>query len=214
MLRHHNHNLLINHQREKRINVMVYFAQNTQKCGKVKLFKLMYFLDFEHYKQIGRSVTGLNYYAWPLGPVPVDLYAEFDLPAPDMLNRVQFEPIPIKNGLMIYIKPLAEFDKSYFSKRELRLMEHLANQYFETSAEGIIEATHLEHKPWQRVYIQEGKKQQLIPYEYVLTSAEKEVIKELSQAHQEIVSNFLRFLVHYWLMIILGFLMAILVKKF
>ncbi len=51
MLEHNNHGL-INHQREKLINVMVYFAQNTQKCGKIKLFKLMYFLDFEHYKQI------------------------------------------------------------------------------------------------------------------------------------------------------------------
>ena len=190
MLEHNNHGL-ITHQREKLINVMVYFAQNTQKCGKVKLFKLMYFLDFEHYKQIGRSVTGLDYYAWPMGPVPVDLYAEFDVPAPDMLNCVQFEPIPVKNGLMLFIQPIAEFDNRYFSKRELRLMADLATQYFETSAEDIIEASHLEHQPWQRVYIQEGKKQQLIPYEYVLTSEEKEVISELSQAHQEMLRNFL-----------------------
>jgi len=143
MLEPKNHGLLRNHQREKLINVMVYFAQNTQKCGKVKLFKLMYFLDFEHYKQIGRSVTGLNYYAWPMGPVPVDLYAEFD--------------------------------NSYFSKRELRLMEQLASQYYETSAEEMIEASHLEHKP----------------YEYALTPKEKEVISELSQEHQEMLSNFL-----------------------
>jgi len=186
-----NNQLLRNHQREKLINVMVYFAQNTQKCGKVKLFKLMYFLDFEHYKQIGRSVTGLNYYAWPMGPVPVDLYAEFDVPAADMLSRVQFELIPVKNGVMIYIKPVAEFDNSHFSKRELHLMEQLASQYYETSADEIIEASHLEHKPWQRVYIQEGKKQQLIPYEYALTQKEKEVISELSQGHQEMLSNFL-----------------------
>ncbi len=190
MLKHNNHGLLINHQREKLINVMVYFAQNTQKCGKVKLFKLMYFLDFEHYRQIGRSVTGLNYYAWPMGPVPVDLYAEFDVPAADMLSRVQFESISVKNGLMINIKPIAEFDPSHFSKRELRLMEQQANQYHNTSAEEMIEATHLEYKPWQRVYIIEGKKQQLIPYEYVLTPTEKDVISELSQEHQEMVRNF------------------------
>ena len=184
-------NLLRSHQREKLINVMISFAHNTKKCGKVKLFKLMYFLDFEHYKQTGRSVTGLNYYAWPMGPVPVDLYAEFDLPAVDMLSSVQFEPIPIKNGLMIYIKPIAEFDNSYFSKRELRIMDELASEYYDTSAEDMIEATHLEHKPWQRVYIQEGKKQQLIPYEYVLTTKEKELISELKQEHQEMLSNFL-----------------------
>ncbi|RKZ83264.1 MAG: hypothetical protein DRR19_19395 [Candidatus Parabeggiatoa sp. nov. 1] len=186
-----NHGLLITHQREKLINVMVYFAQHTQKCGKVKLFKLMYFLDFEHYKQIGRSVTGLNYYAWPLGPVPVALYAEFDVPAADMVNCIHFEARSVKNGVMIYIQPVAEFDKSHFSQRELRLMQTLASTYHEASAEDLIEATHLEPKPWQRVYIQQGKKLQLIPYEYALTSVEKEVVNELSQAHQEMLSNFL-----------------------
>lgn len=191
MLEHNNHGLLITHQREKLINVMVYFAKHTQKCGKVKLFKLMYFLDFEHYKQIGRSVTSLNYYAWPLGPVPVELYAEFDVPATDMASHLHFELIHVKNGIMIYIKPLAEFDKSHFSQRELRLMQELASTYNETSAEEMIEASHLEHKPWQHVYIQEGKKLQIIPYEYVLTHAEKDVISKLNQEHQEMLSNFL-----------------------
>jgi uncharacterized phage-associated protein len=70
-------------------------------------------------------------------------------------------------------------------------MEQLANQYDNSSAEQMIEATHLEHKPWQRVYLIEGKKQQLIPYEYVLTVPEQEIINELSQEHQEMVRNFL-----------------------
>ncbi|WP_217994559.1 Panacea domain-containing protein [Rodentibacter caecimuris] len=37
---------------------------------------MLYFLDFEHYKQVGRSVTGLDYSAWKMGPVPVDLHEE------------------------------------------------------------------------------------------------------------------------------------------
>jgi uncharacterized phage-associated protein len=126
-----------------------------------------------------------------MGPVPVDLYAEFDVPTADMLSCIQFDSIPVKNGLMLFIQPIAEFDNRYFSKRKLRLMAQLVNQYNDTSAEEIIEASHLEHKPWQRVYIQEGKKQQLIPYEYVLTSAEKKVISELNQEHQEMLRNFL-----------------------
>ena len=191
MLKHDNHSLLRNHEREKMINVMVYFAQYTLKCGKVKLFKLMYFLDFEHYKQIGRSVTGLNYYAWPMGPVPVDLYAEFDIPAVDMLNSIRFESIPIKNNLMISIKAVAKFDNRYFSKREFRIMEALATEYYEATANDMIETSHLEHHPWQRVYIQEGKKQQLIPYDYALTPKEKEFITEQQQEHQEMLSNFL-----------------------
>jgi hypothetical protein len=53
--------MLINHEREKLIQSVIYFAKNTEFCGKVKLFKLLYFLDFEHYKMTGRSVTGLKY---------------------------------------------------------------------------------------------------------------------------------------------------------
>ena len=108
-----------------------------------------------------------------------------------MLSRVQFEAIPVKNGVMMNIKPITEFDNSYFSKRELHIMEDLASQYYDTSSEDLIEASHLEHKPWQRVYIQEGKKQQLIPYEYVLSPKEKEPISELNHEHQEMLSNFL-----------------------
>lgn len=59
--------MLITHDREKLINTIIYFAIHVKKCGKIKLFKLLYFLDFEHYKQTGRSVTGLDYYAWKMG---------------------------------------------------------------------------------------------------------------------------------------------------
>ena len=53
----------IDHSREKLINAILYFVKNTQNCGKLKTLKLLYFLDFIHYKEIGRSVTGLEYYA-------------------------------------------------------------------------------------------------------------------------------------------------------
>ena len=40
--------MLINHEREKLINAIIYFAKNTRFLGKTKLCKLLYFLDFEH----------------------------------------------------------------------------------------------------------------------------------------------------------------------
>jgi hypothetical protein len=59
--------MLITYERNKLINAIVYFAQNTQHLGKTKLFKLLYLLDFEHFRQTGRSVTGLDYYACCVG---------------------------------------------------------------------------------------------------------------------------------------------------
>jgi hypothetical protein len=75
--------MLITHEREKLINAILFFVEHTLHTGKTKLFKLLYLLDFEHYRETGRSVTGLSYYAWKLGPVPVALDEEIDEPAAD-----------------------------------------------------------------------------------------------------------------------------------
>ena len=59
--------MLIDHHREKLINAIIFFLQNTKYCGKTKLFKLLYLLDFMHFRATGRSVTGMKYYAWGHG---------------------------------------------------------------------------------------------------------------------------------------------------
>lgn len=61
--------MLTNHERQKLVEAVLYFATNVKKLGKVKLFKLLYFLDFEHFRDTGRSVTGMDYVAWKMGPV-------------------------------------------------------------------------------------------------------------------------------------------------
>src|SRR3972149_1376061 len=82
--------MLLSHEREKLINAIIFFADNTRFLGKTKLCKLLYFLDFGHFKETGRSVTGMDYYAWKMGPVPVDLYEEVEAPEPDMADKVEF----------------------------------------------------------------------------------------------------------------------------
>ena len=72
--------------RNRLIDVIVYFAKYTQYCGKITLFKLLYLLDFEHFRQTGKSVTGYDYQAWKFGPVPVDLMEEWEEPGGDLLR--------------------------------------------------------------------------------------------------------------------------------
>ena len=84
--------VLISRNRQKLIQAAVYFAGNTEGCGKVKLFKLLYLLDFAHFRETGRSVTGLDYVAWKLGPVPVELAQEWDQLEPDMANAISIQP--------------------------------------------------------------------------------------------------------------------------
>ena len=80
--------MLISREREKLINAILYFASNTQHCGKVKLFKLLYLLDFAHFRETGRSVTGLDYRAWKMGPVPFILLQEWDDPEDDLAQAI------------------------------------------------------------------------------------------------------------------------------
>jgi len=80
--------MLIRHDREKLINAMIFFVTNTKQCHKLKLFKLLYLLDFEHYRQSGRPVTNESYRAWKMGPVPARLFHELKEPAPDMATAL------------------------------------------------------------------------------------------------------------------------------
>jgi uncharacterized phage-associated protein len=183
--------MLISHEREKLLQAINFFVRNTRKCGKVKLFKLLYFLDFEHFKMTGRSVTGLNYDAWPMGPVPVSLHNELETPEPDMAAAFQIEEIPIRQGTgtMLKIQPQMNFSDLHFTKRESALMAALAEEYRDASSDEMIEATHLENKPWDKIYNQEGKKQQRIPYELAIRPDEVDEIKRVSQDRKELLGR-------------------------
>ena len=183
--------MIVNYNRTKLINAILYFAKNTNFCGTTKLFKLLYFLDFEHYQETGRSVTGLEYFAWKMGPVPVTLYEEIECPDPDIAEKISFEPIKTKfEKPMMLATAKAKFDPSHFSKRELRILENLAKQHKDSKADEIIEVTHLENLPWNQVYNIEKKKQQKIPYDYVLRKAEKEMMRHMISENEEILDNY------------------------
>jgi uncharacterized phage-associated protein len=182
--------MLISHERDKLINAMNFFLSNTKKCGKVKLFKLLYFFDFEHFQQTGRNVTGLEYYAWPMGPVPVELYGEIDAPEQDLAESFRFEERAIRNGeqRMLIMTPQREFSGENFSRRELRIMRELCERYEHALAEEMIEATHIPNKPWDMVYVQEGRRQELIPYELSLSEADADIIKGIANERREVMS--------------------------
>lgn len=182
--------MLFSHEREKLINAIIFFADNTRFLGKTKLCKLLYFLDFEHFKETGRSVTGMDYYAWKMGPVPLDLYEEVEAPEPDMADKVEFVEHPTRRGPMLTVRPLAAIDDSLFSKRELRIMRSLAEEYRDTLAEDMIEATHLENQPWHKIYVEEGKRQQVIPYELALRKQEAEEMLQVVAERVALVKHF------------------------
>src|SRR4030042_3120709 len=149
--------MLINHNREKLLNALVYFSRNTHACGKTKLFKLLYLLDFIHFRETGKSITGLNYYAWDKGPVPQDLFHELKQPDTDLKETIalleQSEDEDYRLCRVIAKKP---FDPKYFSRREKKIMEELSFVFKDALAKDMVEITHLSGTPWDKTMKEKG----------------------------------------------------------
>jgi hypothetical protein len=165
--------MFVSREREKLINAIIFFSKNTKHLHKLKLFKLLNFLDFEHYRQTGRAVTGLRYSAWPMGPVPADFDTELTRPEGDLRSAISIIKVsdPTKEErFRIDFRPRAQFEKKYFSKRELRIMEELAMIFEEYRGEDMSEFSHYKELPWSKIY-QNGKgKGRVIPYDLALSS--------------------------------------------
>jgi uncharacterized phage-associated protein len=150
--------MIITHEREKLIDAIIYFVQNTKHCGLVKLFKLLYLLDFIHFRQAGRSVTGLNYCVWPRGPAPRELWHEIKGgPEEDLAQSVGFEnPDETELKRLTRIVARRQFDGRYFSKREKVILDKLAFIYLDAKADDMIEVTHLKGHPWETTLKEKG----------------------------------------------------------
>lgn len=152
--------MIVSREREKLINAIIYFVRKTKHCHTLKLFKLLNFLDFEHYRQTGRTVTGSRYVAWPQGPAPNSLWHEIeDGGAPDLTAAISILPIrdDVTDKLLRRdLKPRRAFNSKIFTPRELEIMDRLVLFFKEAEAGDMSGVSHSQGLPWRRVY-QKGR---------------------------------------------------------
>jgi uncharacterized phage-associated protein len=168
-------------KREKLFHAIVFFNEHTKACHKVKLCKLLYFLDFEIYRQTGKSTTGLPYFAWPMGPVPREFFDELSAPRADMKKALVIHTAPADDpdgDRRLTILPRIDFDESLFTKRELKEMERLAEIYRTATGAQMKLASHERGLPWHQIYEVQGRHQELIPYDLILDDRPDSVTKE------------------------------------
>jgi uncharacterized phage-associated protein len=164
--------MLISRNREKLIQTIVYFASTTQHCGKVKLFKLLYLLDFAHFRETGRSVTGLEYRAWKMGPVPLDLMQEWDELEADMARAVDIVPEQVIDYVRERVVPRIAFDESPFTPRELRLMKELSARFHDELTKPLIGFTHEDRGPWDKIWDNRRGNNERIPYALAIADSD------------------------------------------
>lgn len=187
---------LTNTYRRKLLNAVLYFSRRVRNPSKVKIFKLLYFLDFEHFKETGRSVTNLDYYAFDFGPVPLDFYKEiFDNTVSgdftDALSIAPFESEETgkKGGMFRAKRPP---DLSVFSPREQRILEKLAFMFKDVDARTISDVSHFKNHPWDKTMKEKGTLEKI---DYILAlDSEADVsiddALESMKEREEMLKNF------------------------
>ena len=178
--------MLISRGREKLINTVVYFASNTRHCGKVKLFKLLYLLDFAHFRETGRSVTSLDYRAWKMGPVPLELMQEWDELEIDMAKAISIVPEKVIDFVRERVVPKVTFDDSLFTRRELRLMNELSTHFADELTKPLIGFTHEERGPWDKIWDGGRGNNERIPYTLAIPDSDpnRDAILEAAREYE------------------------------
>ncbi len=175
---------------------MMFFAQNIakNKIGKLKMAKLLFALDFEHFRQTGRTVTGLNYFAYQNGPYPKELMNKMsEKEFPDDLSKdltlILKGDTKDDGGYLFRVKEGRSADLSLFSPREVEIMGNLAEIWRDAFGKDIRQWSYTRGTPWQMVWEKEGRKLDVISYVYIdrespITKEEaQEILKEEAEAN-------------------------------
>ena len=171
--------------KEKLINSILYFTKKVKYPGKTKICKLLFNLDFTHFKEAGKSVTGLEYYAWERGPVPKSLFYKLsgDIISEEFQQYIEV----IKREKLHEIYPKKKPNLSVFSKREKRILEEVAEIYKYAKAKDMTEISHLKGNPWYTTLKSKGEKK--IDYMLALDDTVESINKEGATVRQKFIQE-------------------------
>lgn len=126
--------------KSKIINLILMLAKNG--ILKTKLLKEMFYADFLNYKNIGKSITGLEYAKLPYGPAPDDF--EKIIVECKNENLISYDIAYINEYESHNIKCLVQIDYSIFSKDELCTIDKVINFFKNYKSKEIADFSHEE----------------------------------------------------------------------
>jgi DNA-binding transcriptional regulator YiaG len=146
---------------EKIQNVIIYLVEHIVPW-KTGLNKLLFYTDFAHYRNYGKSIMGLQYRAIPLGTVP----SNYDRILANVVEKelVQVEYVQFNNGNVgenYKPNPLHPFDENLFSELELETLRSIVGGFKGKTTSQIVKQNHQE-KAWIDNYEHKG----LVDYGY------------------------------------------------
>ncbi|MCX6557705.1 MAG: DUF4065 domain-containing protein [Candidatus Aminicenantes bacterium] len=103
-------------------------CERDDKFGATKLNKLLFYCDFEAYRQWGKSITGKEYQKLAEGPAPRCMLPVRD----EMINidkSLSISPTPFHNLKQDRFIPLREPNTKLFKKEEIELINEIIEKY-------------------------------------------------------------------------------------
>lgn len=127
---------------------MVVFFTEMMQPWKTKLNKLLFYSDFNMYRQTGFSISGAKYIAIPMGPVPNNFNSIFEYLANNDEIEIYYSAFS-DGGIGEQFKPNRnrKFNPDVFSRDELHILETINDKFKNTSTNEIIDISHRE-KGW------------------------------------------------------------------
>jgi len=125
---------------EKVVNALLYFCQ--EGTFKTKLNKLLFYLDFKHFKDQSVSVTGLRYAHLPYGPVPNDFDAYFSFMQHNEMLRV--EEVFFEENSAEQYSAAAEPRLGLFPNTELKTLIYIKEKFKNYTSRDISKLSHEE----------------------------------------------------------------------
>lgn len=172
--------------------MIVYFASksiNDPKFGATKLNKLLFYSDFRAYGLRSKSISGVDYYALKMGPVPA---SRIFLDVRKQLvgdGSVRLEKVPYFGFSQDKLVAQREADLQLFSDEELRLMDDVLTEFANYDAKDISEESH-GFIGWKIAY--NSSNDNKIPYNTVFFSNHNVSIDDTDRTIAEGIEEFIK----------------------
>ncbi|MBT4373189.1 SocA family protein [archaeon] len=151
------------------LHYVIYKTSGLQNVGKVVLYKIMYFSDFDFYELCDKSISGESYFKLPLGPAP----SHFETGITKLQSKKKVKVINTKYGSFNQIKAISFSEPSLnlLNGDELRIIDKAIQKLSSMSGSGASAYSH-EDIPWKAT--ESGKE---IDYELVFYRDDKFSVK-------------------------------------
>jgi putative zinc finger/helix-turn-helix YgiT family protein len=108
---------------EKMKNMILYILEKVGGTYKTKINKLLWYIDFFHFKEHSTSISGSVYVHLPLGPI----FDDYKWIISEMLqeNLIEAEEVTWDDISGERLKPLVHYAKDFFSKEEFESMNFI-----------------------------------------------------------------------------------------